>query len=398
MDQINIEELTDVVCLPPGIKLNIMRDKVSLVPGTKVMLFDGSVIPIEQVRLGFQLMGADQRPIVVAETSQGSGEMYRVFPSKGRSFMCSGDCMMTLTGAPPHIKFRKEKNSFLVIYTERGIEKSRSFKTVEDAQQYAVTVPEDIFIITLREYMRRSKNQNHHCYLFHVGLTFPGQPVPIDPYLIGYWLGDGTSATPSITTADPEILALFDERIKQYNLELVPRDKITFYMRAMNGTRKNPFLMTLRQLDMLNNKHIPDLYKKNSREVRLQILAGLIDSDGHVYGEGNCITIVQKNVHLSDDIEYLAFSLGFMVTRVQCVNGCMYKGEMRYGVYQKCCIFGEGLEEIPTILERKICRIRRINKRATYYGLTIESAGIGTYCKLQFATPGNFLLDDFLVM
>jgi intein/homing endonuclease len=217
--------------------------------------------------------------------------------------------------------------------------------------------------------------------------------------VIGYWLGDGSSAYAEITTADPEIVDVFNEKIKHYGLELGPaREDITYYIRGINKSRKNSFLISLRQLNMLNNKHIPDLYKINSREVQLQILAGLIDSDGHVYNNGTTIEITQKNVRLSEDIEYLAFSLGFMITRIQCTKGCMYKGEMSYGVYERMNIFGEGLEEIPTILSRKKCFQRGQKKRATHQGLQIQSIGMGSYCKLQFATPGNLLLDDFLVI
>jgi hypothetical protein len=178
----------DGIQLAPGTKLNLMRDRVSLAPGTKVMLFDGSTMAIEEVRPGFELMGADQRPRLVTETSYGSGEMYQIIPSKGRSFVCSGDDMITLSGAPPYIFFRKKKNSFVVVYTEKGIQKYRSFKTVRDAEEYMTRVPKDIFIITLKEYLKRSVTHKHHCYLFHVGLSFPEESVPIDPYLIGYWL------------------------------------------------------------------------------------------------------------------------------------------------------------------------------------------------------------------
>ena len=117
-------------------------------------------------------------------------------------------------------------------------------------------------------------------------------------------------------------------------------------------------LNTLRNLNMHNNKHIPSVYKINSIDVRLQVLAGLIDSDGH--NNGNYIKIIQKSDKLSDDIEYLAFSLGFMVTRVKYPGSCWYNGELREGIYNRINIFGKGLENIPFLLDRKKCHSRQI--------------------------------------
>jgi intein/homing endonuclease len=61
---------------------------------------------------------------------------------------------------------------------------------------------------------------------------------------------------------------------------------------------------------MINNKHIPHIYKCNSSENRLKLLAGLIDSDGHLIKNGG-YEFTQKNEKLMDDVIYLARSLGF---------------------------------------------------------------------------------------
>jgi hypothetical protein len=46
--------------------------------------------------------------------------------------------------------------------------------------------------------------------------------------------------------------------------------------------RPNPLIAKLKGLDLIHNKHIPEIYLRNSKEVRLQVLAGLIDTDGHL--------------------------------------------------------------------------------------------------------------------
>jgi hypothetical protein len=148
-------------------------------------------------------------------------------------------------------------------------------------------------------------------------------------------------------------------------------------------------------LGLFNNKHIPDVYKYNSREVRLQVLAGLIDTDG--YNASGCYEITQKSKQLADDIEYLAFSLGFMVTRTLKSSRCMYKGEYSYGEYHRMIIFGEGIDKIPVTLDRKKMEPRLAKNRATCLRFDVQSLGTGTYHGFQLDGDGRFLLGDFLV-
>ena len=68
----------------------------------------------------------------------------------------------------------------------------------------------------------------------------------------------------------------------------------------------------LRRYELINNKHIPDEYLHNSRKNRLELLAGLIDTDG--YKDKMCYEITQKTKILADQIVYLARSLGFKAT------------------------------------------------------------------------------------
>lgn len=100
---------------------------------------------------------------------------------------------------------------------------------------------------------------------------------------------------------------------------------------------------------------------------------------------------------MSDNIEYLAFSLGFMVSRIECEKGCMYKGEMRNGMYQRMNIFGEGIEEIPVILERKKSLPREIKKRAACQGFKVIPLDMGEYCNILVSGDGRFLSGDFLI-
>lgn len=368
--------------------------------GTEILMFDGTIKKVENLKLGDQVMGPDSKPRIVLSTCKGIDDMFDIIPSKGRTFTCNTPHVLTLKGCEPYLGVRHNREKgHIANYSVRGIMKRKAFNSKEEAQMFIQSLPEDVFDIPLDEFMKRSPTKQRYSYLFHTGVDFPTKDVPIDPYLIGFWLGDGDSAGPGITTADPEIVNYLHDMSTHNNLQINDLGKyrysITSVGRQCGSPDCNKLLNVLRELNMLNNKHIPDIYKINSRENRLKLLAGLIDSDG--YNGGNWIEITQKNKRLADDIEYLAFSLGFMVTRVECEKGCEYKGEMKYGIYQRLNIFGEGLEEIPVILDRKRCQPRQLNRRATCQRFQIQPKGKGIYCGFELSGDGRFLLKDFLV-
>jgi len=195
------------------------------------------------------------------------------------------------------------------------------------------------------------------------GITYPPQPVPLHPYFLGCWLGDGHSASPSITNIDEEILAWLrgyastmgwtvNERLitqpngRSHTLVSFPKEKGKAEKGAMFLLRSLGLVLPYRNyrkrchiegapdvaveeagregtdddgVDVsttpaaLMCKHIPKCYLHNSTEVRLQLLAGLIDTDGHLAGTSGtaCWEISQKSKRLIADIKILADGLGF---------------------------------------------------------------------------------------
>lgn len=158
----------------------------------------------------------------------------------------------------------------------------------------------------------------------------------------------------------------------------------------------NPWLKLLGNYNLRYNKHIPDDYLFNSTEVRLAVLAGLIDTDGH--NDKNTLEIIQKNVTLADGITFLARSLGFHCTRVAKRSYCTYKGEKRWGIYQRMHISGSGFELIPTRIPRKQFHCRQQRKNVLVTGMKLGPTTSGEFIRIQ--TDGNqrILRDDFLVL
>ena len=120
-------------------------------------------------------------------------------------------------------------------------------------------------------------------------LQLPERPLPIDPYLLGLWLGDGTSAAPDITCHP-------DDEPHYRNRALAAGEH--WRIRDRQGPRKDiltctmshgpdpRFLTRLRDLGVKKNKHVPTMYLRFSYEQRLELLQGLMDSDGYIADRG----------------------------------------------------------------------------------------------------------------
>lgn len=373
---------------------------------TPILMYDGSIKPVQDIKNGEYIMGPDSKKRRVMGVTSGEAEMYEIIPAKGRSFGCNGPHILTLKGMKPLLTEVNRPSKYAVRYSVEGEKKSKAFKTIEEAEEFIEEIGEDIFDVPLEEYMQWSTNRKSKTYLFHVGIDFKSRSVPVDPYMIGYWLGDGDSCRSAITTADQEIVDYYTEELPKIDCQLNSWNDESGYHYSISGNEEkdkkgkkggNHFLNTLKDTNMLNNKHIPDIYKLNSRRKRLKLLAGLIDSDGYKDPGANYYEITQKSKKLADDIEYLCFSLGFMVTMAKVTKGCPVNGKMVYGEYYRLNIFGDGLEDVPVLLDRKKCDPRFINKRATCQSFKIKATGEDKYYGFQLDGDGRFLLGDFLV-
>lgn len=129
--------------------------------------------------------------------------------------------------------------------------------------------------------------------------------LPIDPYVLGVWLGDGAAGGGLITKPDAEV---FDEiRRRGYEVKEPPaRDGIS--KRIVGLTRK------LRGAGVLGNKHVPEVYFAGSVEQRIDLLRGLLDTDGTTGRDGQ-IEFCNSNPLLSYAVFRLAASLGCLVRR-----------------------------------------------------------------------------------
>ena len=149
-------------------------------------------------------------------------------------------------------------------------------------------------------------------------LDFKRKDLLIDPYVLGVWLGDGTSSDGSIECADVDIL----DEIKKAGYEVVlskssvrENSKSCRYrvgnLIKDNGTNRptGRLKVSLKKMGLIGNKHIPEIYLRSSIEQRLSLLQGLMDTDGCCLKSGR-VEFCSTNKILADGVGQLVWSLG----------------------------------------------------------------------------------------
>jgi len=323
---------------------------------TPLLMHDGSIKPVQDVVEGDLLMGPDSLPRTVASTVVGRGELYRVTPIKGDSYVVNEDHILSL-------KYSGQS----------GIRN-----------------------MSIKEYLKLGEATRVRMKGWRTGVEWPEQAVAIDPYILGIWLGDGSASKPMVWTMDEEVVTALYEFAEKEDLICLPREKsgksMGYSIKRKPGVQKNSFLDNLRADSVLKNKHIPQNYLINSRAVRLQMLAGLLDSDGHLFEK--CFEIVQVRERLARQIAFLARSLGFAAYLKQVEKTCTNTGVT--GTYWKVAISGN-THLIPSRVAHKTAGERKQIKDALVSGIKVLPIGEGDYYGFEIDKDKLFLLGDFTV-
>lgn len=280
------------------------------IKGTKVLMYDGSIKNVENITVGDVLMGDDNTPRVVQELYNGTDQLYKITLS-------NGDYQIVNSHHPVYFKKYNWNNS---TYTE-----------------HTLTAPELLEI----------KNLNKGYYIPKAIIHFPYTPVVINPYFLGLWLGDGDSTRLDIANKDAEVLDWLSDNYEGTIRDLRQSDSCKVFHISKSTHVYNRLFS---EYGLYNNKHIPKDYKINASEVQLQVIAGLIDTDGTYNSKKNFFEITQRydRKHILDDIKFMCECNGLKCSLSSRVSTGKKKGILHY----RLRISGN-LSIIPTKINRK---------------------------------------------
>ena len=168
-----------------------------------------------------------------------------------------------------------------------------------------------------QKYKRERRDGKGTEYFYRVPMNgparYPEKDLPIDPYLLGAWLGDGCSVRPDIAVSAEDEAEMIDN-LKDcgYSIELVkPKNRCHFLRldRHKGPLRPDNLAYKLREIGVYNNKHIPDIYMTASVDQRMALLQGLMDTDGGCSLAGQS-AFCQKKRRLAAQVVELLASLG----------------------------------------------------------------------------------------
>lgn len=267
--------------------------------GTKVLMADGTTKKVEDIKIGDKVQSLN-RVNTVIDLHNGKSKGYKIIPNIGDPFTVSENHILTL------------------MYNELFLDKNKKTSTTNNNYK--------LVDIMIEDYLKLNNNTKRRYSLYKPSIDYPTKTQLIPPYILGLWLGDGSKSSIDLTSIKNPI-----------------KDK--------NNLRK-----MFKQYNLLDNKHIPLDYLTGDRNQRLELLAGLLDTDGYLHVNKNrsnnninyIYEITQKDKNLIDQISQLARGLGIKVSNIKEKYNKIYK-TFSY----KITLSGQNIKYIPNRLSRK---------------------------------------------
>jgi len=238
---------------------------------------------MKELQVGDEIFGSNGHPcLVTAKSEIHSKKCYKITFDDKTSIICDSDHKwvtynnITKLGNQDHTKFRRNKRTL----------------TTEE----------------IKDTLLDSKGKHHHRILNPGPLVLSDKQLSIDPYVLGLWLGDGSSRDSRICSADPEIFDII--KSKGYALgipEIKTNEKTGVVTEVISIIGLQADLMSF---NLLDNKHIPNEYLRGSYNQRLELLQGLMDSDGTYNQVRSQAVFCNNNANLAYGVLELVLSLG----------------------------------------------------------------------------------------
>lgn len=279
---------------------------------TPILTANKGWITVGEVEIGDYVFGQDGKPTEVVDYQEDEPEKcYKVEFDTGEKLVVDSRHLWT-TWTHRDRKRYMRKDSKWYNDPKDDYEPDWPMWMAEGKNGVEVFGPKVRTTEDIRNTLRHSKrgDLNHSIPTTHP-VEFEYQEVPIDPYILGLWLGDGCKSSGYFVSVDPEIIQAF--RDAGYDVSNSNHRDDTYYIKGL--------VTDLKRLGFYKNKHIPKSYMENTIDVRLELLRGLMDSDGHIdqrpKGTGkNRVEFCQagNNLGIAKDVVKLVASLGEKLT------------------------------------------------------------------------------------
>jgi DNA repair protein RadD len=318
--------------------------------GHGILMYDGSIKKVEDIETGDKIAGPDGTARTVKQLHRGEDIMYKISPVKGEPFVVNSGHILSL------YRTKTSKNE-QIGYCE----------------------------ISVKDYVSQNAYFKHLHKLQRCRFEFKRKDLPVDPYVVGVLIGDGclTGLTPSFCIPDKEVIDYIESWAKLLCCSISIHSKgrstpnINIVDHIANRSKENRVRALLKEVgiyfDYAKDKKIPFLYKTGDRNQQLELLAGLLDTDGHLSGSG--YDWISKSEQLADDVVFICRSLGLAAYKKQCIKSCQngFSGNyFRVSISGDCSI-------IPTKIPRKQSPKREQIKNVCVTGFTVEPLARGDY-------------------
>lgn len=258
-------------------------------------------------------------------------------------------------------------------------------------------------ILSTLEIIEKLKVKRYQNRIWIRRAIYDKEPVelPIDPWVLGFLIGEGClSKTPtSFSTTNEFALCKMKQRMSGEAEVTTNPDGRDHRLKGLPG---KPYVRDLlKQLGLFGthswDKFIPDIYKNASYSQKLELIQGLMDSDGYV-SKDNAVSWSTVSEQLKEDVKYLIRSIGGYVSERQRYAQYSSQGQKKTGrLSYELGIFTDNKKELFTVPQKKSRAHNKKNLRRSNFVSIEPTRKVESRCITVSDKSNLYFTDDFIV-